>query len=89
MIADVPCAAMVVTGKFALLVPAAMVADAGTCATEVFELARLTTAPAGGAAPFRNSVPVEPMPPITVLGFNVTEAKDATETVSVVVFVTP
>ena len=45
-------------------------------------LPRLTTAPEGGAAPSSASVPVDDEPPITVLGFNVSEISDAGFTVS-------
>ena len=52
-------------------------------------LVRETTAPLGGAAPFSLSVPVDDVPPVTVLGFKVSADKDATVTVRVVVLVTP
>jgi len=52
-------------------------------------LVRETTAPEGGAAPFKVKVAVEEEPPVTVLGFKVTEVKEATVTVRVVVRVTP
>ena len=48
-----------------------------------------TTAPEGGAAPFRVRVAVEEEPPVTVLGFKVRDDSEATETVSVVVLVLP
>jgi len=86
---EVPCTAPVVTVKVTLFAPAGIVAVAGTCAAVVLVLLRLTTAPPEGAAPFRVSVPVEDVPPVTVLGDNVSPVNDATETVSVVVLVTP
>jgi hypothetical protein len=52
-------------------------------------LVREMTAPAGGAAPFRVSVAVDCPPPVTVLGFKVSEVKAATLTVRVVVRVAP
>jgi hypothetical protein len=52
-------------------------------------LVRETTAPKGGAAPLSVNVPVEVEPPTTVLGFKLSEVKEATETVSVVVLVFP
>jgi hypothetical protein len=52
-------------------------------------LVRLTTAPEGGAAPFRVAVPVDDAPPITVVGFKASEVSEVTVTVSVVVLVAP
>ena len=72
-----------------MLAPAGIVTDAGTLATRVLLLLNETTAPDGGAAPFRVSVPVEGFPPITVPGFKVSAFKLATVTVRLVVFVTP
>jgi hypothetical protein len=66
-----------------------MVAVDGTCAAVVLVLLRLTAAPAGGAAPLRVNVPVEDVPPVTVLGVNVSPVREATDTVRVVVLVTP
>ena len=65
-----------------LMEPPAMVTDAGTCATEVLLLLRDTVAPVGGACPLRVRVPVEEEPPVTLLGFNVSEIRLATVTVS-------
>ena len=48
-----------------------------------------TTAPLGGAAPFSVRVAVEGVPPVTVLGFKVSDVRPATVTVSVVVLVVP
>lgn len=75
--------------KEALLDPPGMVTEAGTCATLVLLLLRRITAPVGGAAPFRVTVPVEDEPPVTVLGDRVKELSDATVMVSVAVRVTP
>jgi len=52
-------------------------------------LVRTITAPAGGAAPFKVSVPVEFPPPTTVFGFRVRDVREATFTVSVFVLVNP
>lgn len=52
-------------------------------------LLSVTTAPEGGAAPFRVRVAVEEEPPVTVFGFKVREDSEATETVSVVDLVFP
>ena len=52
-------------------------------------LLRETTAPLGGAAPFSVRVAVEGVPPVTVLGFKVSDVRPATVTVSVAVLVVP
>ena len=51
--------------------PAATVTVAGTVALAELEL-MLTTRPPVGAGPFKLSVPVEDVPPVTVAGFTVT-----------------
>lgn len=84
-----PCTAPVVTAKVIVLDPAGMVALDGTCAAVVFELLSDTTAPAGGAAPFNVSVPVEVPPAVTVPGLNVSEERAATVTVRVLDLVVP
>jgi hypothetical protein len=55
----------------------------------VLLLERVTTAPAGGAAPFSVTVPVALLPPTTELGVLVTEDNAAGLTVSVAVALTP
>jgi hypothetical protein len=55
----------------------------------VLLLFRVTTAPLGGAAPFRVNVAVDDVPPVTVLGFNVRGVKEATVTVRVALLVKP
>jgi hypothetical protein len=72
-----------------LLLPAGIVTDKGTWATDVLLLVSDTTAPAGGAAPFSVNVPVEDDPPVTVFGFKESAVRDATLTVRVVVRVFP
>ena len=69
--------------------PAGTVADDGICAAEVLLLVSETAAPVGGAAPLSVNVPVEDEPPVTALGFKVSDIKEATETGSVVVLVFP
>ena len=81
---------LVVTVKVALVAPAGTVTLAGTVATAVLLLDSVTTAPPLGAAPLRVTVPCEELPPVTLLGFSVSEDRvTAGETVSVAVWVTP
>src|ERR1700732_2355880 len=60
------------TVKLALVCPAATVTLAGTVAAALL-LVRVTTVPPLGAAAVRVTVPVELVPPVTVLGFSATE----------------
>jgi hypothetical protein len=53
--------------------PAATVTLTGTEATEVLPLASVTTAPPAGAAALNVTVPVDPVPPVTLAGFAVKE----------------
>ena len=81
---------LVVTVKVALVAPAATVTLAGTVATAVLLLDSVTTAPPLGAAPLRVTVPCEELPPVTLVGFSVSEDRvTAGETVSVAVLVAP
>lgn len=80
---------VVVIGKVVLVAPAAIVILAGTCATGVLLLDRVTKAPPAGAAPFRVTVPVELFPPTTELGLLVNDDRLAALTVMVVVRATP
>ena len=67
--------AEVLTVKVAVVAPAGTVTVEGTLATEVLLLERATCAPPAGAGPLRVTVPVEDCtPPITLLGFNESEA---------------
>jgi hypothetical protein len=75
------------TVNVVLFAPGGIVAVDGTVATDVRLLLSETTAPAGGAAPFSVRVAVEEAPPVTVAGFKVSDVKDATLTVRVVVLV--
>jgi hypothetical protein len=52
-------------------------------------LLKATTAPLGGAEPFSIRVPVDGVPPVTVVGFSVSDVREATDTVRVVVLVAP
>jgi len=65
--------ALVLTVKLALVAPAAPVTLAGTVATPVLLLDRLTTAPPLGAAALSVTVPVDELPPVTLDGLSVSE----------------
>ena len=66
---------VVVTLNVALDPPALTFTLAGTCATEALPLDSVTTAPPVGAGPLNVTVPVEPTPPTTLVGFTVTALK--------------
>ena len=66
---------VVLTVKIALVAPARTVTLAGTVATAVLLLERDTTAPPVGAGPLSVTVPVEGVPPMTLLGFTVSEVR--------------
>ena len=63
---------VVVTVKFAVVLPAATVTLAGTVA-EALLLDRATEMPPVGAVAFRVTVPVEGLPPVTEVGLSETE----------------
>jgi hypothetical protein len=79
----------VVTVTVPFLEPAGRESDGGTVATALFELVSVTVAPAGGAAPLRVTVPVDGVPPMTLVGLRTREESEATPTVRTAVFVTP
>jgi len=60
----------VLTVKVVLDAPAAMVTLAGTVATAVLLLLSDTTAPPAGAAEVKVRVPVEGLPPVTLVGLS-------------------
>ena len=65
--------AEVVTGKVAEVAPAATVTLAGTEATDVLPLASVITAPPEGATASSVTVPVDPDPPVTLVGLTETD----------------
>ena len=71
-VVDVPTA-LVLTVNVALVAPAAIVTLEGTLAAVVLLLERATCAPPAGAGPLSVTVPVDELPPITAVGFNVNE----------------
>ena len=80
---------LVVTVKVAVVVPAATVTLAGTVATEVRLLERVTTAPPVGAGPESVTVPVDGAGPLTVVGFRVKALSVGAVTVNVAVWAVP
>jgi len=81
----------VVTVKVALALPLATVTLAGTLATELLLLDNETTAPPFGAGALRVTVPIEVLPPTTLVGFSVSElnCRAFTVTAKVAIFVVP
>ncbi len=84
----------VVTVKAALVAPAGMVTVAGTVAAVVSLLERETMAPAVGAGPLSVTLPMEGDPPLTLVGFSVSEVRVGPDggcgvTMSEAVLVTP
>ena len=81
--------ALVVTVKFAVVVPATAVTFAGTVATFVLLLESLTVVPAAGAEPLKVMVPVDGLPPTTVDGFKLKEDNLGGVMVKVAFLITP
>ncbi len=65
----------VVTLKIALVAPAGMVTLAGTATTVVLLLENETRTPPLGAGALSATLPVEGDPPLTLLGFSVSEVR--------------
>jgi len=79
----------VVIVRVVAVLPAGTVTLAGTVATAVELLVRVTTAPPDGAGPVKATVPVDDVPPFTEVGFKLSEVSVAAVTVKVVLFVAP
>ena len=67
--------ALVLTVKGALVAPVATVTLEGTVAAVVLLLESVTVAPPAGAGPLSVTVPVEEFPPVTLLGFSVSDER--------------
>src|SRR5512134_3290048 len=65
------------TVKLALVAPAATVTLAGTAAAPMLLLDRDTTAPPDGAAEVSVTVPVDGLPPVTVVGLSASALSEA------------
>jgi len=64
---------LVVTANVVDVLPAGTMTLGDTWAAVALLLERVTVAPPDGAGPFRVTVPVELLPPVTDVGFSVTE----------------
>lgn len=64
----------VLTVKLVVVCPAGTSTLEGTVATALLLLDRDTDMPVEGAGPFRTTVPVEVLPALTEVGFNVNDA---------------
>ena len=73
--------APVVTVNVAVVAPAATITLAGTCAAVELLLLNVTVAPPVGAAPLKVTVPVADAPPVTLVGFRVTDDSETVELV--------
>src|SRR3989441_5107387 len=77
MVADVDAVTvLVVTVNVTLVAPTGTVTLAGTVAA-VLSLDSVTCAPPAGAGPSSVAVPVELLPPVTVVGFTPSEGRGA------------
>jgi hypothetical protein len=75
--------------KTALVVPPATLTLAGTMATAGLLLERATAAPLAAAGELSLTVPVEPVPPATLVGLTLTDDRLGGETVRTAVLVAP
>src|SRR6267154_5508234 len=67
--------ALVATVNVAVVAPAATVTLAGVLATVVLLLESVTVAPPDGAAAVKVTVPVDEFPPVTLVGFKLSEER--------------
>ena len=81
--------ALVLIANVVLVAPAGTVTLPGTVAAAVLSLDSVTCAPPAGAGPSSVAVPVELLPPVTVVGFTPSEETTGGVTLSVLVRVTP
>ena len=82
VVADVETA-RVVTVNVALALPAGTVTEAGTVAADALLLVSATTAPPSGALLLSVIVPVDAVPPVTLVGLRATAVKLAAGGVTV------
>lgn len=75
--------------KVALVLPAGIVTLTGTLATEELLLDNATITPPLGAGPLKRAVPVELLPPTTVVGLRETDDKAGGATLKTADFATP
>ena len=78
-----PDTGLVVTANVALVAPTATVTLAGTVAANVLSLDNDTTAPPAGAGPLSVTVPVEGLPPTTLVGATPSELNPTASGVTV------
>ena len=81
--------ALVLRLKLALVPPTGTVTLEGTVAAAVLLLESVTCAPPAGAGAFSVTIPVEGLPPVTLVGLTVSEETIGGITVSEVVCVAP
>ena len=74
---------LVVMENVAVVAPPGTVTDAGTWAAVALLLNRVTTAPPSGAGPLSVTVPIEDIPPTTVVGLKLRELSVAVGAVTV------
>jgi hypothetical protein len=79
----------VVTVKVAVVAPPATVTFAGTVAADVMLLERVTTIPPAGAGPVRVTIPVDGLPPCTLVGLRARDDIVGALTVKVACLVVP
>jgi hypothetical protein len=79
-----PATGLVVAANVPVVAPAANATVAGTWAAAVLLLLSVTTAPPAGAGPLSVTVPVDEVPPVTDVGFMLTEPTPGGVTVKVV-----